>query len=294
MSVIECNRVSKTYGGKKAVNQVTFTIEENVITGLIGRNGAGKTTLLKLLAGFIRPTDGEIRIFEETPFNSLKVSANSIYVDDQMTFSPYLNLKEILHAMKDFYPNWDMEIARKLMAHFSLDGKTYHSQLSKGMKSTFNVIVGLAARCPLTIMDEPVTGMDAAVRKDFYRMMLKDYLAHPRTMLLSSHLLTEMEDLIENILLMKDGGLCLHKSVDEIRQLVIEVSGPKEELEKWASAQDVLHMKSTTPHLALAAVRGDRLEGRIPETFAVREVAAEDACVYITGRGKGGIDDVYR
>ena len=84
MSVIECQDLTKTYfGGKTALNGLTVSIEENKITGLIGRNGAGKTTFLKIIAGFLRETSGEVTVFSERPFNSLKVSANSIFIDDQ-------------------------------------------------------------------------------------------------------------------------------------------------------------------------------------------------------------------
>ena len=184
MKVIECNNLTKTYQGRNVLRNLSFSIEENKITGLIGRNGVGKTTLLKILAGFIKKTSGEVSVFTEDPFNSLTVSANSIFVDDQMGFPPALQLKEILEVAGSFYPNWDSEFAKRLFDYFSFDPKHYHNRLSKGKTSTFNMIIGLASRCPLTIFDEPTTGMDEAVRKDFYRALLKDYIAHPRTIIL--------------------------------------------------------------------------------------------------------------
>ncbi|MGO4886675.1 ABC transporter ATP-binding protein [Anaerobacillus sp. MEB173] len=203
--MIECNELTKTYGGKKALNNLSFMIEENKITGIIGRNGAGKTTLLKIIAGFLRETSGEIKVFSEKPFNSLTVSANMIFVDDQMSLPTTLSLQEILEVAATFYKNWDMELAQRLFDYFSFHRDQRHSSLSKGMKSTFNMILGLSARCPLTIFDEPTTGMDAAVRADFYRALLKDYIAYPRTILISSHHLDEIEDLLEDVLLIKEG-----------------------------------------------------------------------------------------
>jgi ABC-2 type transport system ATP-binding protein len=183
MDVISCEGLTKTFGRVKAVSELSFTIEENRITGLIGPNGAGKTTLLKIIAGYMRASSGQITVFSENPFNSLKVSSNMIFIDENMKFAPSFSLSEIMLAASSFYKNWDMELAKGLFDYFSLDPKQQHHNLSKGMKSTFNMIIGLAARCPLTIFDEPTSGMDAGVRKDFYRAMLKDYLQKPRNII---------------------------------------------------------------------------------------------------------------
>lgn len=205
MNVVECNELIKIYGNSKALNNLSFTIEENKITGLIGRNGAGKTTLLKIIAGFLKQTSGDVKVFSENPFNSIKVSSNMIFIDDNMTLPETLNLTETLEAISGFYRNWDMELAKGLFNYFSLDPKQHYRSLSKGMKSTFNIIIGISCRSPLTIFDEPTTGMDAAVRKDFYRALLKDYIEVPRTIILSSHLLNEIEDILEEVLLIKEG-----------------------------------------------------------------------------------------
>ena len=154
-----------------------------------------------MIAGFFRETSGEIEVFSETPFNNLNVSANTIYMDDQMTFPASLNLAELLEEAERFYRNWNAELADGLLDYFSLNPKQLHNKLSKGMKSTFQMIFGLSERCALTIFDEPTSGMDAGVRKDFYRALLKDYIAYPRTIILSSHHLNEIEDLMEDVLL---------------------------------------------------------------------------------------------
>jgi len=126
----------------------------------------------------LRPTAGQVRVFGLDPFNSLKVSANLIFVDESMAFPPF-SLREILDEASKFYANWDKPLADGLFEYFALNPKQRHPNLSKGMKSTFNAIVGIAAHCPLTILDEPTSGMDSAVRRDFYRALLKDYIACP-------------------------------------------------------------------------------------------------------------------
>ena len=297
MTVVECNQLTKVYRRQRALYNVTFSIEENTITGLIGRNGAGKTTLLKIIAGFFKQTSGEVRIFGEAPFNNLKVSQNMVFIDDQMILPPALNLTETLEEASRFYPNWDMTFARRLFDYFSFDPKQYHQKLSKGMKSTFNTIIGLAARVPFTIFDEPTTGMDAAIRKDFYRALLKDYLDYPRTILLSSHLLNEIEDLLEYILLIDKGEKRLHMPVEDLKQFAIGVNGPCNLLDDWANGKEILFKKQVGPNSTYVVVKNDfsdrLLEQANQTSFQITAVSAEDVCMYLTSKTKGGIDDVF-
>lgn len=297
MNVIECNNLTKVYSGIRALNNISFTIEENKITGLIGRNGAGKTTLLKVIAGFYRQTSGEVLVFSERPFNNLKVSQNMIFIDDNLILPTALNLKEILATASTFYPNWDQQFVERLFNYFSLDPKQRHLNLSKGMKSTFNMIIGLAARCPLTIFDEPTTGMDAAVRKDFYRALLKDYLAYPRTIILSSHLLNEIDDLLEDILLIKNGEKFLHISVDEMKQYAIGLSGTEEIIAQSTVGKEILYKKTVGTNSCYVVVKNDYDEAGIEEAsgngIEMTAVDSEDICVYLTNKMKGGIDDVF-
>ena len=138
MSIIQCTNVTKDYGNIKALKDISFTIEENTITGLIGRNGAGKTTLLKIIAGFLKSSTGEISVFNKNPFNCLDVSKNMFFADDKMVFPAALNLSELLQEVSKFYPNWDMDLAKGLFQYFALNPKQYHSKLSKGHEKHFN------------------------------------------------------------------------------------------------------------------------------------------------------------
>jgi ABC-2 type transport system ATP-binding protein len=294
VKVIECTGLTKMYFRKPVLNNLTFSIEENTITGLIGRNGAGKTTILKILAGFIQETSGKVRVFDEGPFNSLFVSTNSIFVDDQMIFPPALQLQEILDVAGSFYPNWDMKLAKGLAKYFDFDPKNYHNRLSKGKTSTFNSIIGLAARCPLTILDEPTTGMDEAVRKDFYRALLKDYLAHPRTIIISSHHLNEIEDLLEDVLLIKDGKKHLHLPISELKEWAIGIKGPTEKVLELTNGEELIYENRIGADTMYAVVK-DNFSTLAMEKAGIElsPVRASDLCVYLTNDSKGGIDDVF-
>lgn len=285
------------YGQSKAINNVSFTMEANKLTGIIGRNGAGKTTLLKMLAGYIQPTSGTVTVFSKQPFNNLHVSANSILVDDKMNFPPTLTLNEILQVGQMFYPNWDSQLASGLFRYFQLNPKQNHGALSKGMKSTFNMIVGLASRCSLTIFDEPTTGMDAAVRSDFYRALLKDYLSFPRTILLSSHHIDEVEDILEDMILINNGTISLYDSVDTVKELTIGIKGPRVNVEKWLLNQDIL-LKETIGTTGCYVVVKDHYTNEEKQQMQLSgleliPVSISDVCMYLTGSTEGGIDDVF-
>ena len=288
MKVVACENLIKTQGQLKTLNDVSFSIEENTITGLIGRNGAGKTTLLKILAGFWRGTSGDVKVFAESPFNNLLVSANAINIDDQMDFSTALTIKEILDEAGRFYEKWDRDLAQRLFDYFSFHPKQIHQNLSKGKKSTFNMIIGLASRCALTMFDEPTTGMDTAVRKDFYRALLKDYIAHPRTIIISSHHLEEVEDLLEDVLLLESGKKHLHLPMDVLKEYAVGLTGRTEIILQWTYHKEIIYQKNMDHDTTYVVVKNDYfpLEQAKRLGIKISPVPASDLCVYLTNKTK--------
>ena len=296
MNAIEFKNLTKTYRNQTVLNQIKFSIKENVLTGVIGRNGVGKTTLMKIAAGHIKETSGSVTVFSEIPFNSLKVSANSIFVDDTMSFSEKLSLEEILFEAKRFFPNCDATFAQRLVDYFGFHPRVRHKNLSKGKMNTFNAIIGIASRCPLTIFDEPTTGMDAVVRKDFYRALLKDYIAHPRTILLSSHHLEEVEDLLEDILLLNDGVIRFHGPITELQEMFVKVIGPEGHVRNHIAEKNVLDRQlngSTYEALVVNEFTSDEKIRMYADGLKVISVPANEAYIALTSRVKGGIDDVF-
>lgn len=233
-------------------------------------------------------------MFGEKPYDNLFVSTNTIFVDDKLGFPDRMTLDEILAEMARFYPNWDKKLASRLFTHFEFNKRSYHHHLSKGKIATFNMIVGLATHAALTIFDEPTTGMDAAVRKDFYRALLRDYLAHPRTILVSSHHLNEIEDLLEDVILIDRGELALHVSMDELREYATGVVGPSEKIRAWAKNQPVLYEEKVGIDDLYVAIKGQISEEEVEvKGFRRLSVSPTDVAVYVTRSGKGGIDDVF-
>jgi len=296
MNVIEFNDVTKKFGSRTVLNQIDFSIQENVLTGIIGRNGVGKSTLMKIAVGYIQATSGDVQVFSDNPFNSLKVSTNSILIDDTMSFSDKLTLKDILREADRFYPNWDAPLAQGLFDYFSFHSDARHMDLSKGKKSMFNAIIGLASHCPLTIFDEPTTGMDTIARKDFYRALLKDYIAHPRTILVSSHHLEEIEDLLEDILLVHNRTVLFHSSITDLQEMFVRLIGKNEKLLEYVTMKETFGSQmngSFSEILFKNTFTSDELM-RISELdIKIVPVSANDAYVALTTGTKGGIDDVF-
>lgn len=296
--MIECINLTKSYNSTKALDSIDFKIEENKITGLIGRNGAGKTTLLKLIAGYTKATSGEVYINGKNPFNNFEISKNLIFIDDKLLFGNSLTLIEILKTAKSFYPKWDEKLATGLVEHFSLPINKRYIHLSKGMISTFNSIVGICSRCSITLFDEPTTGMDSAVRKDFYRAVLKDYINFPRTIIISSHLLGEIEELLEDILLLQKGRVNLHLPVLELKEYAIGIKGSTDKVLKTGTERNLIYKEEFSTGNIYSVYKNDFSKEEIDaarlDGLEVTNVSSDQLCIYLTMENKGGIDDVFK
>lgn len=297
MSAITCRDLTKTYGKTDALHQLSCTIAADAITGIVGPNGAGKTTLLKCIAGHYYPTSGTIRVYDRDPYDDLTLAASLIFVDETMTFPDGQRLGQIFDLYRRFYANWDQTLAEKLLEYFGLPADRLPQALSKGMLSTFRSIIGLSAHAPLTILDEPTTGMDSGVRQDFYRALLKDYLAHPRTILISSHLLAEIEDLLEYLLLLDQGSVLLSAPVTELAAYALSLSGKTERLQPLLAKRTILRQVSPLSGYLTVVVVNDLTPAEqaalTDAGITMTAVSLNDLCITLTARHKGGIDHVF-
>jgi ABC-2 type transport system ATP-binding protein len=255
---VELRNVSKNFGVKKAVDDLTLTLEENKIYGLLGRNGAGKTTLMQLLAGHALPSSGEILINGQNPFNNRQITKNICLVNESNNFIKRLKIKDILKVASLFYPNWSWDTANALLTTFNLDPSLKTKGLSKGMESSLGIIIGLASRAKITILDEPYIGLDAAARFKFYEVLLEEYEEYPRTIILSTHLIDEVSNLFEEVILLRSGEVVFHKSTEELMDSSITVSGKREAVDEFAQGKRVLH-ESVLAGRKTATLFGERL-----------------------------------
>ncbi|CAI8850569.1 ABC transporter ATP-binding protein [Bacillus pseudomycoides] len=241
MIALEAKDLTKKYRRKTAVNAVTISLEKHKIYGLLGRNGAGKTTLLHLLSGQIVSNGGSVSVFGENVFENRKALQSICFVKVKEEVHLSYKVKEIFNLCNMFYKNWDQAYAEELAKRFQLNVKEKYHKLSHGMQTVVGIIQGLASRAPITIFDEPTTGLDAAHRELFYSMLLEDYGNYARTIILSTHLVEEVPHVIENVLILKDGEVVIQSSVEDLLQQGHSISGRKDKVDEFLINKNVVH-----------------------------------------------------
>ncbi|PRB06959.1 ABC transporter ATP-binding protein [Microbacterium sp. MYb64] len=243
-AVIEVSNLAKRYRDKLALDHVSFEIEADTIYGLLGRNGAGKTTLMSILTAQNFATSGEVRLFGEDPYENAHVLNRVCFVRESQKYPDDAAPIHALGAARLFFPNWNQELADRLVAEFQLPMKRRIKKLSRGQLSAVGVIIGLASRAEITFFDEPYLGLDAVARQIFYDRLLEDYVEHPRTIILSSHLIDEVSNLIERVLVIDDGRILLDEETDAVRERASTVVGDAAAVDDWAAGREILHRES--------------------------------------------------
>jgi len=233
--------VTMRFREQTALDGVSLSIEQDSITGLLGRNGAGKTTLLQLLTGHRLPTRGSVEVFGAAPYENDAVLADIAFIKEGQRYPDAFRVRDALAAAAMVFPKWDDNLARQLVREFDLPEKRPVKKLSRGMNSAVGIIIGLASRAPLTLFDEPYLGLDAVARRLFYDRLLADYAEHPRTILLSTHLIEEIADLLEHVVLLDHGRIVLDDDTESLRSSAVTVSGPRAQVEAFGARHDVLH-----------------------------------------------------
>ncbi|GAA3338001.1 ABC transporter ATP-binding protein [Amorphoplanes nipponensis] len=286
--MISLRDLTVRYGDTVAVDGITLDLEPNKIYGLLGRNGSGKTSLLSVLASYRRPCAGTVTIDGVDPFENAALMRATAFVRDSLDVTDQDRIAKVLDFAGRLRPTWDAGYAEHLADVFELDRRRRVSALSRGQRSSLGVVLGLAARAPLTILDEVYLGMDAGARAAFYRELLADYLAHPRTIILSTHLIEEVAGLFEQVIVIDRGRLLLHEDTDTFRARGVAVTGPAAAVEAFAAGRTVLGEQS------LGGVRQVTLYGALADHEAeaartagltLAPVGVQDLFVHLTAVG---------
>lgn len=240
-AVVEVTGLTKSFGSVTAVDNVSFSVERNKIYGLLGRNGAGKTTLMQLLTGQGFASSGDITVFGESPVENATVLQNLCFIKESQKYPDDFYVKHVLKSAPWFFRNWDAEYAERLVADFRLPTNRRIKKLSRGQLSAVGVIVGLASRAPLTFFDEPYLGLDAVARQIFYDRLLADFAEHPRTVILSTHLIDEVSNLLEHVLVIDEGRIIIDEDADAVRGSATTVVGTRSAVDSFTAGREVLH-----------------------------------------------------
>ncbi|GAA0340256.1 ABC transporter ATP-binding protein [Bacillus carboniphilus] len=285
---IEVKNITKAYGKNNALDQVSFDLEKNKIYGLLGRNGAGKTTLMQTLAGHILPTSGEVLIDGQKPFENQKITESICLINESGNFKKGLKIKEVLLVSSLYYPNWDQEVAERLLEEFSLNKNMKIKAMSKGMESALGITVGLASRAPITIFDEPYIGLDAVHRQRFYELLLEEYEDHPRTIILSTHLIDEVSNLFEQVVIFQQGKLVLKEDAEVLREHGYKVQGDTSAIDLFAKEYNVIHRKSFAgQEVAVVYSQDGGREAARNLGLVVDSLPVQELMVYLTSSREG-------
>lgn len=265
-----------------ALDGLDLTIEPGRITGLLGRNGAGKTTLMRVLAGYLRPSAGTVLVDAAAPFEDADRMAATVLIRDEQSFCE-LKVRDRFAIAAAVRSRFDREWADQLAERFKVPLKKSIGQLSQGQRSAVGIIVGLASRAELTMFDEPHLGLDAPSRYAFYELLLADYAQHPRTIVLSTHVIDEVADLLEDVVVLHDGQRLLSGTVDGLRAGASELTGPAAAVESLVAGHHVLATRRLGPTLAAVVQGGDLPQPGPDDGVTVTPVSLQDLFVHLTG-----------
>ncbi|GAA1467077.1 ABC transporter ATP-binding protein [Microbacterium thalassium] len=260
-AVIEVSHLTKRYGDTIAVDDVDLAIEKDTIYGLLGRNGAGKTTLMSILTAQNFATAGEIRVFGQHPYENAHVLSRMCFMRESQKYPDDATAKHALATARLFFPNWDQDLAERLVEDFQLPLNRRIKKLSLGQTSAVAVIIGLASRAEITFFDEPYLGLDAVARQIFYDRLLEDYSEHPRTIILSSHLIDEVASLIERVLVIDRGRIILDEETDAVREQAATIVGDAVAVDAFTAGREVIHRETL---------------GRVASVTVIGRLTAED------------------
>lgn len=252
--------VCKAYGKKQVLNNLDLTIEPGRIYGLIGRNGAGKTTLLSILTAQNTKNSGSVEYGGEPVWENANALADICFSREIAQTSPNgssgLKVKEYLRAASIFYPHWDAAYAAKLVELFDLPLKKSVLKLSKGMCSMLTIVIALASRAAITMLDEPVAGLDIVARQRFYELLLADYQETNRTFIISTHIIEEAQNLFEEVIVLDEGVIIEKKNTDELLDEFRLVSGREDVVDAATKGLQTLQTETMGRHKAVV-VRGN-------------------------------------
>ncbi len=213
--ILECNGISKYFGNVRALNDVTFSLEPGKIVGLLGPNGSGKTTLIKLINGLIRPNAGTITIDGNIPGTESKKMIS--YLPDKNYFDQWMKVGDCLDMFDDFYEDFDKIKATDMMYSMDIDTSSTFRTLSKGTKEKVQLALVMSRSAKLYLLDEPIGGVDPAARDFILNTIIKNYNTEG-TVLISTHLIQDIEKVLDDVIFIKNGHIDMMTSVDDIRE----------------------------------------------------------------------------
>jgi ABC-2 type transport system ATP-binding protein len=216
--LIEVAQLTRHFGARAALDSVSLSLPRGAVYGLVGANGAGKTTLIKHLLGLLRAEGGTVRVFGLDPVaDPVAVLSRIGYLSEENDLPGWMRVDELIRYSRAFYPSWDDRYAEELRQSFALDPSAKIKTLSKGQKARAGLLIALAYRPELLVLDEPSSGLDPIVRRDILGAVMRTIADEGRTVLFSSHLLDEVERVADHVTMINQGRIVLSAPLAEIK-----------------------------------------------------------------------------
>lgn len=276
---LSCHNLTRKFGDTTALNGVNLCLDEPKIYGLLGRNGAGKTTLLRLITNYIQPTDGSITLDEQNVWENEKAQ-HQIFLVTETSYFAEMNANNLIQLMSEIYPSFDKQQCLDYAKRFELDLNKKYTALSTGYKSVLRAVLSLSVHTPFLFLDEPTLGMDAFHRELFYKLLIESYSESPSCILLSTHLISEVEGLLENVIILDHGKVLIDESSEQLLAQGYCVSGRISDVDDYCSGKNVIGSR-VVGGLKTTAVLGEREQ--VPDTLEVTGLSLQQLFVQLVG-----------
>ena len=257
--MIEVKNVTKTFDGFRALDDLTLTVPQGAVYGLVGPNGAGKSTIIRHLTGIYRQDAGTITIDGAPVFENPAVKARIAYITDDVFYFAQATIADMMRYYRGIYPRFDAERYEKLGAVFALDPKRPIRRLSKGMQKQAAFWLAMCMRPDVLILDEPVDGLDPVMRRQVWSLVMADVAENGTTVLVSSHNLRELEDVCDHVGIMNGGKLLLERTLSDLQDNISKVLIALPDGAPLPDGLDIVH-QSTTGRLYTLILRGNATE----------------------------------
>lgn len=284
MKPIEIQQLKKRFGQQSVLDGINLTLKPETIYALLGRNGAGKSTLFNIIANRIPQTAGTVTI-EGQPISNNDQVLNRLYLMSEVNlYPPRMRVDEVFKTTAALYQGFDFAFADRMVNEFGLNTKTRFNKLSTGYRSILKLIVALAVDVDYVFLDEPTLGLDANHRELFYSLLMETYAERPRTFVISTHLIEEIANLVEQVLVLQNGQLTVNDTAEHLSQLGLAVTGPFADVQTYTAGLNVIG------HEALGKLRVDYIYGElneqreIPDTVSISHLDLQKLFIYLTSQ----------
>ena len=286
MITVELKEVSKSFNGKKVLNDVNLALIDGHIYGLLGRNGSGKTTFLNLMTTRYIPDSGEVKLLDEAAYENDRVLSDICYMKDYIPAFVNMSVERIFKQAKKHYEKWNDDSEKKLTEMFEIDVKSIYGLLSKGQQTAVGFIVGIASNTRILLLDEIYSGLDTVYRKKLYSFLIEEQERYTRTIVLSSHLIDEMSVLFTDVIILQNGGITLNDDVESIERYSLRLTGRKDISDVLKSKKIIRETKlgeSMKEFIVYDNLGNDEIRELSDRGYTVSSISIEDLFNAVTG-----------